>query len=347
LAFAFALPSAAQGPVTVTIVADQDNTLYQSATGALSNGSGDSLFAGVNAQGQALRALLHFDVVNNVAFGARILSASLQLHASGTGAANAMTVEMHRLQIDWGEGTSVATGQLGIGAPATMFDATWLHRFWPGTYWTTPGGDFAATASAVASTAAGGFQTWAATAALVTDVQLFLNQPALNYGWLLKRDVEAPLGETRCFASRECANGSFQPQLTVTYLPMGAVMSVGTGCTGSNTQPLVLAPVGLVGLGFALGVSAGQPGALAAIEMSFGIAAQPLPLYPGCALLLDRTNGLYTHAMLLLDQGGSYTLPFPVPNQFTGMEVGIQTLAFDYGLAVRYVLSNALLLRLP
>src|SRR5690349_19866754 len=194
LASAFALPSAAQGPVTVTIVADQDNTRYHSATGAWSNVSGDCLFAGVNAQGDALRALLRFDVVNNVTPGSRIVSASLQLHASGTGAANPITVAVHRLQNDWGEGTSVATSQLGIGAPAALFDATWLHRFWPGTYWLHPGGDFATTASTAAATAAGGFQTWDSTAALVADVQLFLNQPALNYGWLCKRDVETPSG---------------------------------------------------------------------------------------------------------------------------------------------------------
>jgi hypothetical protein len=346
-ATAAALPSPAQGPVTVTLVADQDNTLYQSATGALSNGAGDYLFAGVNAQGEALRTLLRFDVVGNVPAGSRIVSASLQLHASGTGAAGAMTIGAHRLLIDWGEGTSVATGQQGVGAPAALFDATWLHRFWPGTYWVQAGGDFAATASAVASTTAGGYQTWNTTPALVADVQQFLNQPALNYGWLLKRDVETTPGETRCFQSRECTAAAFQPQLTVVYLPYGAVMSVGTGCTGSNAQPLVLAPAGPVGMGFALGLSGGLPGVVAAHAVSFGIAAQPLPVYAGCQLLLDRNYGIATHAVLLLDGSGSGTTPFPVPNWFTGMEVAFQSLALDPGLPARFVLSNALLLRLP
>jgi hypothetical protein len=346
-ATAAALPSLAQGPVTVTMVADQDNTLYQSATGASSNGSGDYLFAGVNGQGEVLRAVLRFDVVNNVPAGSRIVSASLQLHASGTGAASAMTVGAHRLLIDWGEGASVATGQLGVGAPAALFDATWLHRFWPGTWWVHPGGDFAATASGVATTTAGGFQTWTSTSALVADVQQFLNQPVLNYGWLLKCPVETTAGDTRCFHSRECTTSAFQPQLTVVYLPYGAVMSVGTGCTGSNAQPLLLSPVGPVGMSFALGLSAGQPGVVAAHAVSFGIATQPLPLYAGCSLLLERNQGIATHAVLLLDGSGSGTTPFPVPNWFTGMEVALQSLALDPGLPARFVLSNALLLRLP
>jgi hypothetical protein len=111
--------------------------------------------------------------------------------------------------------------------------------------------------------------------------------------------------------------------------------------------PLLLAPVGPVGPGFALGLGGGQPGAVAAHLMSFGLATQPLQLYPGCALLLDRSNGLFTHAVLVLDGSGAATLPLPVPNWFTGMEVGIQSLGIDAGLPSRYVLSNALLLRMP
>ena len=56
---------------------------------------------------------------------------------------------------DWGEGTSVAPGEEGDGAPATTNDATWRHRFFDTIFWTTEGGDFSGTVSASQSVGAG------------------------------------------------------------------------------------------------------------------------------------------------------------------------------------------------
>ena len=44
----------------VSITSAKDNTLYQNATGSISNGAGDSFFAGKTGLGVATRGLLAF-----------------------------------------------------------------------------------------------------------------------------------------------------------------------------------------------------------------------------------------------------------------------------------------------
>src|SRR5690606_9515519 len=136
----------ATAQVTVSIPCDRDNTLYEDASGSLSNGAGSGLFVGKNGGDLIRRTLLHFDVAAAMPAGARVLSASLsfRLHPS---LASGQTASVHRVLQDWGEGTSVASGNGGSGAPATSNDATWLHRFYPSQLWTTAGGDYQATAS--------------------------------------------------------------------------------------------------------------------------------------------------------------------------------------------------------
>jgi hypothetical protein len=130
--------------------------------------------------------------------------------------------------------------------------------------------------------------------------------------------------------------------LTITYLPAGGVMSVGTGCIGSNSQPLVLAPQGVPSPSFGVAISGGQPGALAMLAVSLALATPPVPVYAGCSLLLDPVAGMVTHALLTLDGSGNGAVPFPVPNGWYGMEVDLQALALDGGLPAGFVLSNGL-----
>jgi hypothetical protein len=285
---------------------------------------------------------VHFNVAGAVPAGSRIVSATLQLYISRTLAANFMAIEVYRVNADWGEGTSVASGNQGRGAPATTNDATWLHRFYPNTFWVSPGGDFQDILSTVCKTPISGPAVWPSTPRLLADVQLFLDQPTQNFGWLLKRDNELAIGETRRFDSRENTTISRRPILSITYLPPGAVLAVGTGCVGSNSQPLVLAGQGAPGPSFALQLTGGRPGALAAHGVGLALAAPPLPLYPDCSLLLDPALGIVTHAVVFLDASGSASTPYPVPNGFHGLEVDFQSLALDAGLTAGFVLSNAL-----
>jgi hypothetical protein len=214
------------GAEVITLDAGRDNTLYESATGNVSNGAGPSIFAGRTNQatGSIRRGLVWFDVAAAVPAGSTILAARLKLTMSQT-TAGAMNVGLHRVSAAWGEGASDGGAAGGTGAPAQAGDATWKHRFYPGTLWANPGGDFAAGASATLSVDAAGDYEWPSTPGLVADVQAWLAAPADNHGWLL-RGNEAIAPSVKKFESRESVDPAFRPALTIEYaLPVPAVPS--------------------------------------------------------------------------------------------------------------------------
>lgn len=205
--------------VTVTLAADHDNTLYQTSGGTTSNGAGTAMFAGRNSQAtdSIRRGLVRFDLAAALPAGATIQSVSLRLYNSAANVGD-QTVSLHRVLESWGEGASAASGGQGSGAPAAPGDATWLHRFFPDTLWSTAGGAFAPSASAAAIVGGVGQWTWASTPSLVADAQQFLDQPALNFGWALVGN-EAAVSTAKRFATREEPDASLRPALVVTYVP--------------------------------------------------------------------------------------------------------------------------------
>jgi len=221
----------------VTLQPIKDNTLYQSATGSTSNGAGTYFFVGTTAGGSVRRGLLAFDVAGNVSAGATINSVSLTLHMSRTVALN-QTVSLHRVLADWGEGTSNAFSNEGGGAPATTGDATWLHRFFNTAFWTTPGADFAPTASATTTVGGIASYTWNSTPQLVADVQLWLDSGSQNFGWLV-RGNESASSTAKRFDSSESLSATFRPALTINF--SGGSFPPVITLRGSN--PLTL-PVG-------------------------------------------------------------------------------------------------------
>ena len=201
------------GASEATIVSSRDNTLFEDATGSLSDGAGPTLFIGNNGQGLARRALLWFDIAGSLPAGARVDSARLVINVSNVSNATARTFTLHRVLADWGEGTSSTTG--GSGAPATAGDATWLHTHWPDQLWTTPGGDFAASPSASLEISGVGLAACLAPG-MASDVQTWLDDPAANHGWLMKGD-EVTLNTAKRFDSRENEIASQRPMLIVYY----------------------------------------------------------------------------------------------------------------------------------
>src|SRR6478735_3044119 len=119
----------------VNINPSKDNTLYEydPLDGDRSNALGFHFFAGETGMNELRRGVLAFDIAGNISFG-----------STNT----AYVMELHRLLADWGEGTSIAPGEEGDGAPATPNDATWRHRFFDTMFWSTQGGDFSAIVSA-------------------------------------------------------------------------------------------------------------------------------------------------------------------------------------------------------
>lgn len=205
----------AQQQVILTPV--KDNTLYESGTGALSNGAGSYFFAGRTGQvsGSIRRGLIAFDVAGSVPSGATILDVTLTLNMSKT-PSGAQSISLHRVLADWGEGTSNAAGEEGAGAASATGDATWIHRFYNTTLWGAAGGEFDPTASATQTVSGLGPYTWTSTPAMVSDVQGWLSTPSTNYGWLVRGNESASRTAKR-FDSRQNPNPSVRPQLTITY----------------------------------------------------------------------------------------------------------------------------------
>ena len=199
---------------TISIMPSKDNTLYEydPAEGDHSNGAGFHFFTGENAEGEIRRGVLAFDVAATIPPGSTITAVSLSMNMSMT-PAGAVTVELHKLLADWGEGTSHAPMGEGDGAPATPNDATWRHRFFDTVFWTTQGGDFSATVSASQSVGGVGQYTWSS-AQMIADVQSWVNNPASNFGWLVLGD-ESTIATAKRFDTRESAT---PPVLTIQYI---------------------------------------------------------------------------------------------------------------------------------
>ncbi len=202
--------------VRVDLQPDRDNTLYEDATGQLSNGAGQFVFAGTTNQPGIRRAALHFDMAGSqIPAGSTVDSATLTLHMSRT-AGGAATVSLHRLTADWGEAGSEAPGAEGEGTPAQVGDATWIHTFFDSGQWTNPGGDFVTAPIASTTVQGTGLYTWTSTAAMISDVQSWLDNPAGNFGWIIIGDESQPLTAKR-FGSRDNDIPGNRPTLTIFY----------------------------------------------------------------------------------------------------------------------------------
>lgn len=210
----------------VVLTPSKDNTMLDSAPD-WANGAGNHTFAGRTSIGGIHRGLVQFDL-SAIRPGSTITAVSLQLHLSRA-RGGASSVSLHRLTASWGEGTSNAEGEEGALAPASPNESTWNHRHYPTIAWTTPGGDFIAAASATTSvgTTLTNY-TWSS-AGMVADVQGWLNNPATNFGWII-RGNEVTNASSKRFDTRE-AGGVLAPQLTVTFTPPpGACCVAGNSC---------------------------------------------------------------------------------------------------------------------
>lgn len=216
LAWLGAVLVAASAPAATLVLGPaRDNTLYESGTGALSNGSGPSLFAGNTAGGDLRRALLAFDL-GSLPAHAELTRVTLTLTLTKTNSSSGtQTMALRRVLRSWGEGSSNAGTPGGTGATAAAGDATWLHAVASTVFWTNPGGDFADTLSARQQVSGPGSYTWES-AQMLADVQRWIADPTANHGWVLTGD-EAATGTAKRFASREATTASQRPRLSIEY----------------------------------------------------------------------------------------------------------------------------------
>lgn len=230
----FALIPATAESATKTINASKDNTIYQNPA-SNSAGGAAGIFSGTNGSSSPRRGLIAFDIAANLPSGATITAAQLTMYLGNAPNSNNQTIGLHRLGMNWGEGTAgnstPAVGGGGSGFAAGAGDATWNTPTFGSGAWTNPGatGNFNPTASAstvVNGPIETGF-TWLSTPALVGDVQTWLNNPATNFGWAIVNANEASGSTVKAFYSRSATqNGSggpldpaFRPALTITFIP--------------------------------------------------------------------------------------------------------------------------------
>ncbi|MGE0481243.1 MAG: DNRLRE domain-containing protein [Phycisphaerae bacterium] len=213
---ALLVPGLAADADVVLLSAEKDNTLYQDATGSTSNGLGDAFFVGRTASFGVRRGLLAFDLASAIPAGSIVTAVRLDLYVTRT-VSGATPIGLHRVTRDWGEGASAAVGAGGAGTSAEPGDATWLNTFFPSENWATPGGDFVALASG--STSVSNFEvTWTSSPGMVADAQSWLDNPATNFGWLLKSPES--VRDAKRFGSRENEDPTQRPVLTVTFTPV-------------------------------------------------------------------------------------------------------------------------------
>lgn len=219
LAASCALLGTTAAAESVSLSATRDTSPFEGLDNN-SNGAGGDLFAGMTgplADLQLRRALLGFDVAEVLPAGASVESAFLTIWANRRGLGSSATdFTLHRVTTEWGEGSSIASD--GLGAPATLGDATWAFSHLvpargTSTPWSTPGGDFEAAASG--GQTIDGLESHASSGpGLVQDVQLWLDSPEEDFGWILLGDENAQRTAAR-FDSRE---GGTPPSLLIEYV---------------------------------------------------------------------------------------------------------------------------------
>jgi hypothetical protein len=205
----------------------QDNTIYENAN--LSNGLGDSLFAGTSGTGggtNIMRSLIEIDLpgafAEEIPEGARIIDVTLVLTVD-TPKLRTGVVNLHRLTRGWGEGTSHANqGEAGGDTP-TANDATWTEAFLNTTNWTTAGGDFLSAVSASTNVTANG-PIVVTSPGLAADLQFWLDNPTENHGWIIRLEDES-LPAIR-FGSHDNADPQLRPFVEVQYaIPLPALIT--------------------------------------------------------------------------------------------------------------------------
>jgi hypothetical protein len=305
----------------ISLTPSKDNTLYEDPAGALSNGAGQSFFAGrvgLGGGGAIRRGLLRFDL-SVIPAGSTITGVTLGVSCSQASQVNNETMELRRVLADWGEGPSAANPG-GSGAPALSPDATWLHTFTPTGFWTTQGGDFAPSASGTTVVAGAAPYVFASQAGMVADAQFWLDNPGQNFGWCMLGN-EAVSNTSKRFDSREGGSILSRPTLTVTYT--SSVVSYCTAKVNSlGCTPLIGgtgAPSASAGSGFVVNATSvinNKPGLF--IYTNGGAAA--VPFVGGL-----RCIGTPVRRSIPLNSGG-----FPPPNNCSG-EYSIDVNAFAVG----------------
>jgi spore coat protein A len=193
-----------------------DNTIAEELPDN-SSGECESIFAGMTNEpaptGSARRALMQFDL-SVIPPNSTINSVTLSMTITRGGNNAEANFSLHRITTAWGEGTNTCGPRGGgQGEAAVSGAATWNDAEFGITPWGTAGGVYNATPSATTLVVGSDPPVWGSTAAMVSDVQGWLDGTTDNFGWILIGD-ETLVNSTRRFDSSE---GGTPPELIVDY----------------------------------------------------------------------------------------------------------------------------------
>lgn len=181
----------------------RDTTLFQDLPSNAGGGI-DGIFSGTIRTSFLRRALISADL-SSIPTDAVVTSARLEMVVERSGGNfGDIAYGLHRLQRTWGEGEAVIPNDPGgLGASAATGDATWGDAFFNQENWTTPGGDFEATASATANAGQQGATVIWEGPGLTADVQTWVANPASNFGWVIITPDEGIIQRVKKFSSSE------------------------------------------------------------------------------------------------------------------------------------------------
>jgi len=229
-------PASNQAAIVTNLPAAADTFIYANAPD--NNAGANPWFdAGADGLGGVRRGLFRFDL-SAIPPGSTVTSALLQLtviKVPAFGAVNS-TFDLFRLTTGWSEG-----GEAGnSGDVALPGEATWNARMSGIASWTAAGAssDAAGAASASTAVAAAGTYSWSGSG-LLNDVQAWVNNPPLNFGWLLVSEAEGSARSVRGFAALE--NGSSFGTLQISYVPPPAPAAAAFSSI-RRTNTLAVAP---------------------------------------------------------------------------------------------------------
>ena len=203
----------------IALTPSADTTLSAQSSD-YNSGANLSLAAGNTAGSSPTHALVRFNVAAAVPAGARITSGTLLLTVTRTPVLpEPVTFELHRLLVDWTEGSQGAGASTGFGGLAAAGEATWNARKHGVQLWSAPGGaagvDYAAASSGSAGVETSEPALFESNPGMVGDLQRWLDTPATNFGWLVKDQFEFTDSTARRFGSKE--SGATAPILLVEY----------------------------------------------------------------------------------------------------------------------------------
>jgi hypothetical protein len=290
-------------PATITLPVEADTFIISSAPDHNAGGN-VQLNLGTDGQGGVRRGLLRFNL-GAIPAGATITSAVLRLTVVRVPVMAPVdsNFELYRLLADWAGGAQGGSS----GAPAAEGEVTWNSRLHNAASWTDPGAasdtEPAPSASRLVTSLSGVTYEWSG-ALVVRDAQDWLDEPASNFGWLLRSDNEAARRTARAFAALESGDNvatleiGFRPRVNLP--PAVSITSPTNGAVFTNGAIAITA------------FAADADGGVASVRFFDGASLLGIDTQAPFGIAAMLTNGSHTLTAVAADYEGASTTSAPV-----------------------------------